>query len=235
MTPLATPSRARPRGHSAVMAGRVEPPESLEFFPTPPWATRALCERVLTDQDWNGHSVWEPTAGEGHMADVLIEYFAFVKASDVHDYGREHTVGSFTGSGPDVIQWDGRNAPDWIVTNPPFSLGVDFAVRAIEEARKGVALLLRSVWMESKERHDKLFAHVPPTHIVVFSERVPMTKGRWDPEASTATSYAWFVWRKPTEIYNRETKLVWIPPGQRKALEHPDDRRRFGPQEVSVS
>jgi hypothetical protein len=30
--------------------------------------------------------------------------------------------------------------------------------------------------------------------IAQFAERVPMTKCRWDPEADTATSYAWFVW-----------------------------------------
>lgn len=226
---VAMRSASRPKGHSAVMANRVEPPDSLDLFPTPPWATRALCECVLTRADWgDGRSVWEPAAGDGHMSEVLAEYFRLVRASDVHDYGHGHEVGSFTGSGPDVIDCDGFNPPDWVITNPPFNLGIEFAQRAIEEARCGVALLLRSVWMESKERYDKLFAHVPPTHIAVFCERVPMTKGRWDPDASTATSYAWFVWRKPTELYNRETKLVWIPPGQRKALERPDDRRRFG-------
>ena len=34
---------------SAVMAQRKEPPDSLDFFPTPPWATRALCERLASE------------------------------------------------------------------------------------------------------------------------------------------------------------------------------------------
>jgi hypothetical protein len=33
-----------PSGSTSVMARRVEPPDSLDFFPAPPWATRALCE-----------------------------------------------------------------------------------------------------------------------------------------------------------------------------------------------
>ena len=51
-----------------------------------------------------------------------------------------------------------------------------------------------------------------------------MVKGRWDPEASTATAYAWFVWRHPIAV---ETQLTWIPPGQRESLTRPDDVRRF--------
>jgi hypothetical protein len=42
--------------------------------------------------------------------------------------------------------------------------------------------------LEGGERYERLFAPMPPTVIAPFAERVPMTKGRWDPE--TATSYA---------------------------------------------
>jgi len=44
----------------AVMAQRVEPHDSLDFFPTPPWATRALCE-------WIADRV-----GETHMRTNLV-------------------------------------------------------------------------------------------------------------------------------------------------------------------
>jgi hypothetical protein len=96
-----------PRGSCAVMARRAEPPDSLDWFPTPPWATRALLERVLferlegddwpmvvrrpwlgrwsDDDGWPGLpvklSVLEPAAGEGHMAEVLREYFDRVHAT----------------------------------------------------------------------------------------------------------------------------------------------------------
>jgi hypothetical protein len=66
------------------MATRVEPRDSLDYFPTPPWATRALCEHVI---DIRGCSVWEPACGEGHMVGPLKQYAESVAASDVHDYG----------------------------------------------------------------------------------------------------------------------------------------------------
>ena len=53
-----------------------------------------------------------------------------------------------------------------------------------------------------------------------------MTKGRWDPDASTATAYSWFVWSKLAPAPG-ETRLVLIPPGQRSASTKPGDRGRF--------
>lgn len=223
--PAAAPSR--PSGAGAVMAGRVEPPDSLDFFPTPPWATRALCEHVLGlngRQPLHSLSAWEPAAGEGHMAEVLREYFGAVVASDVHDYGRGYLVGSFVGTGADRMACAER--PDWIITNPPFSLALDFADRAIDEARMGVALLVRSVWAESEGRFRDLFEDRPPSTIAQFVERVPMVKGRWDPTASTATGYAWFVWRRGER---GRTRFAWIPPGCRKRLTRPGDVARFAP------
>jgi hypothetical protein len=46
-----------------------------------------------------------------------------------------------------------------------------------------------------------------------------MLKGRLDPKASTATGYAWFVWRKDISVVPR---LMWVRPC-RKALERPED------------
>ena len=60
---------------SAVMQQRSEPHESLDDFPTPPWATRALCEQLkLLGFDLPRQSVWEPACNRGYMARVLGEY-----------------------------------------------------------------------------------------------------------------------------------------------------------------
>jgi hypothetical protein len=67
------------------MARRREPPDALDFFCTPPWATRALFRHVLPAIGVEAAvSVWEPACGEGHMA-ALIEEFARgpVVASDI--------------------------------------------------------------------------------------------------------------------------------------------------------
>lgn len=222
---------AIPKGHTAVMAQRVGPPNSLEYFPTPPWSTRALCEVVLGRPPGldvrPDKSCWEPAAGEGHMVEVLRDYFREVHASDVHDYGKGYAVGSFIGEGPDRAEWPVSKRPDWVITNPPFQKAAEFAERGIAEARCGMALLLRTAWLESGDRYRDLFTYRPPSIVAVFAERVPMTKGRWDPDASTATSYAWFVWSLPLKR-DANTRLMWIPPGQRTRLERPNDRRRFG-------
>jgi hypothetical protein len=133
-----------PHGSYTVMARRIEPPDALDYFPTPPWATRALFRHVVPRAE--GKSVWEPAAGEGHMAEVLREYMQPVIASDVHDYGRGYLVGSFVGVGLDVMP---AQTVDRVITNPPFTLAIEFAERTLEVATIGVALLVRSVWAET--------------------------------------------------------------------------------------
>lgn len=70
---------------SAVMQQRSEPHDSLDFFPTLPWATRALCVHILRDAV-SGRSVWEPACGEGHMVRPLQEYFASVRGSVIAQF-----------------------------------------------------------------------------------------------------------------------------------------------------
>ena len=62
------------RGFTSVMAQRREPPDALDFFPTPLWATRALFRHVLPALGIEAVGrVWEPACGQGHMAEVITE------------------------------------------------------------------------------------------------------------------------------------------------------------------
>src|SRR5262245_27108434 len=180
----------------AVMAQRGEPRDSLDDFPTPPWATRALCEYLTgVGLDLGCMAVWEPACGRGHMTRPLVEYFGTVHASDIHPYGHGAVFDFLKGGSPDPA---GGGEIDAIITNPPFRLAEQFAGAAIERARSLVALLVRSGFLESTGRHDRLFKPNPPSVVLQFTERVPMVKGRCDPKASTATSYAWVIWRSDT-------------------------------------
>jgi hypothetical protein len=224
-----------PAGGLAVMQNRRDPVDSLDFFPTPPWATRALCEIVLRDLGlfFRGCQTWEPACGAGHMSSVLCEYTSHVYASDVHDYGHG-AVGSFIGEGPDVHRPFGLCNPkhriDWIITNPPFNLAAEFALTALRMAHR-VAFLVRTSWLEGGDRFRTVFEPHPPFAVAQFCERVPMVKGRWDPGASTATSYCWVIWAQDEE--RAPTRFIWIPPGQRSALTKPDDVQRFAQSEAS--
>lgn len=205
--------RPRTDKPSPILQRRVMPTDGLDFFPTPPWATRAFVE-VLADRGWtdDGQTAWEPACGEGHMAEPLREAFARVHASDVHDYGCGYAVGSFLGGdGLDLDVARAPFAPDWIVTNPPFNLALPFLRRALGEARVGVAFLLRLAWVESAERHREIFSVRPPTLIAQSVDRIPMLDGRYDPNGTTTMAYAWFVWLKDAKT--RKTEFDWIAPG----------------------
>lgn len=210
-----------PSGHTAVMASRREPPDSLDFFPTPPWATRAFLQHVVPalGQDCPPiRSAWEPACGEGHMAEVLRETIPLVRASDIFDYGKGYEVVDFLDAVAPIT-----HRVDLICTNPPFRPAALFAHRAFLQARV-VALLLRTVWFEGEDRYETIFRQRMPTLYAPFVERVAMLRGRWEPGASTATAYAWFVWVEGAA----PLPTFLIPPGRKRALTRPDDARRFG-------
>lgn len=225
--PMPEPKNASKAGGSySVMAQRREPPRGLDYFPTPPWATRALFERVLPRIGYGvrGGSIleaWDPACGEGHMAEVMVEYIPEVVVSDVWDYGYGK-VQDFLGTDPR----DAGFAPGRLIaTNPPFNAALQFQIAARAQAPLLIALLCRTAWVEGVDRYESLFAKDPPALIAQFVERVPMTKHRWEPAGSTATAYAWFVWQPAGWL--KETRFMWIPPGQRRALSKPDDVQRF--------
>ncbi len=225
-------------GSTAVMARKravpadAPPWRALEFFPTPPWATRALTERLI---NLDGASVWEPCAGLGHMADVLRGAADSVRASDVFLYPVEGgDAGRYEIDAFDFL--DERavlRAPkvDWVITNPPFSQAPKMLEHALIAATKGVAMLLRIQWLEGETRFRSVFTDKGPTLIAPFVERVPMCEGGFDLEGSTATLYAWFLWMRYSQLGEtdwqfrspRALHVTLIPPC-RAELTRPEDR-----------
>lgn len=196
---------------SAVMQQRREAKDSLDDFPTPPWATRALCSWLRTQgYEIEGMTCREPAANRGHMVRPLLEYFYQVEAADAYDYGAGFPVRDYLfGPLPEPV--------DWTITNPPFRLAEQFIERAL--ATSGcVAMIVRAAFLEGQGRYERLFAKTPPSHVLQFTERVVMHKGRLAPEGSTATAYAWLVWVDRAA----DTKLRWIAPC-RKWLEREGD------------
>ncbi len=221
---------------SAVMAQRADPtgPDVLDFFPTPPWATRALLVHVLPralalhglHPRFDGWSVLDPACGAGDMADPLGETFGTVIASDIFDYGYP---GAAVADFLDGFGMDGSGGPptvDWVITNPPFKVAEAFVWKALEVARVGVAMFCRLPFQEGVDRYA-MFEWTKPVCNAPFAERVPLVKGRLDPQASSATAYAWFVWIHGWAAReDNDSRWIRIPPC-RAVLTRPHDYDRY--------
>jgi hypothetical protein len=211
----------------AVMAQRIEPHDSLDDFPTPPWATRALIEHAIGPEVVKNLSVWEPACNRGHMVKPLKEYFRRVHASDIHDYSLEEgkdwhqeRVVDFLWPASESTMIE-KQGVDWIITNPPFRLAEQFVHRAWRvKGVQGIAMIVRTSFLEGIGRYEGLFRPFPPAIVAQFTERVPMAKGRMLASTVTATAYCWIVWMM--RHGEDGTRLTWIPPC-RKQLERPED------------
>lgn len=235
----------KPEGAGAVMADRARGEvagddaraalfRQLEYFPTPPWAARAggeLINAIDPPADGQLWMAWEPACGEGHMAHGLKDYFQPVHATDIHGHDGDLR------HGPPLdflsVAADGIDGADWIITNPPFGLAAEFVAAGLRRARRGVAILARTSFLESATRFAMFFEEPKRLHAFApFAERVAMTLGAWDPKASTATSYAWFVWVQPdvaAAAARGPRPEIWpIAPGTKARLSRTRDAVRFG-------
>lgn len=213
---------------SAVMQQRSEPHDSLDDFGTPPWATRALCERLFCGGR-RAVTMREPTANRGFMVRALRDWSVAVEAADICDYGAGFPQGDYL-FGPDP-------APvDWTITNPPFRLAGQFIARALRTSREGVAVLVRSAFLEGAARY-RLYSRHRPRLVLQFAERVVMHRGPppdpnvavavTDPKTgvvtwkkpSTATAYCWLVFGCDPAT---ASEIDWIGPC-RKRLERAGD------------
>ena len=201
---------------TAVMQRRKEGKDSLDDFPTPPWATRALLEHLNRYSDFNMDECTcrEPAANRGHMVKPLAEVFGGVFGSDVHDYGADFPVLDYLyGPTRDI------SPTHWTITNPPFRLAYQFIERALELSTIGVAMIVRTAFLEGIARYERLFSKRPPAYVLQFCERVVMHRGRLAPEGASATAYCWLVWIQGP---HRGPIFDWIP-RCRKELERPGD------------
>jgi hypothetical protein len=192
----------------------------LDFYSTPPWGARAGLEHAK--RLWPDAKVMrEPACGELHIARPASDYFDQVIASDVHAHSPSTPVRDWLDDGA----WPAEPDCDIVFTNPPFAIADQFVLKGLQRSRMGVALLLRIAFLEGGERYAILGGEKAQlTQVVTFCERVPMTLGVWDPEASSAAAYAWFFWSKVHD----PLPPAWFPPGTRDRLWRRDDPAQFG-------
>lgn len=158
-----------------------------DLYQTEPWATRALLKHLPIGPGW---VVWEPSAGNHLMADVIRETGAKVNTSDIVTYDRQHdAIFDFL-----VLRPHNEPSVNAIITNPPYGKGnrdaVQYARNALERCHGYVALLLTAKFDFGKTRAD-LFAFNHRFHAkIALVDRI-----QWFPGETTGTEdHAWYVW-----------------------------------------
>lgn len=169
-----------------------------DFYPTPPYATKALLEKEQFSE-----YVWEPACGDGAISKVLTDFGYRVYSDDLYDY-------DYGTSGHDfltVSEPQGWKSPYSIVTNPPFKLAIEFMERALSWKNcEKLALLCKLAFLEGQERSVKL--EQSPLHYVwVFRKRLQLTRNGDAYKNGGMIAFAWFVWEQG---YTGSPKIGWI-------------------------
>ena len=210
-------SVGKPRGAGN---SRFEPRDSRDWYPTPPWGTRALIEHVfkplgLHDQQ---NLIWEPACGALDMAAPLQEYYFTVGVSDIEPLGDAR---GNIGAQMDFLNTpeDDRQPVDWIITNPPFNLFMPFFERGMRASKIGIAMLVPLTIAEGIGRYEKIFQpHKGRFCVAPFVERLPIIKNTVRKDATTARAYCWLVVTHRIGL----PPMLHIPPC-RKQLEKDSD------------
>lgn len=195
----------------------------LDGFHTPKIAVDALVRNVKLQR-----RVWECANGHNRISNRLEKkHGRKVFRSDIHRWVPE-TQKIIDFRDTDFRPFKGKSFD--IVTNPPFVLGQEFIETAMRLLPPGgkLCLLLRLQFLEGIKR-QKLYARCPPSHVLVFSKRLPrmhrfdfnlkkfkrkvIKSGKRYVEPSSALCFCWLVWEKkanPIAQAGVETRLRWI-------------------------
>ena len=158
--------------------------EENDLYQTEPWATEALLRHFPV----NGKVVWEPSAGNHLMADVLSEAGARVLPSDIATYDRRHAWQADFFAEPTNVWCDA------IVTNPPYGkqnrIAAAYARLALRRCNGIVALLLTAKFDFGKTRSDLFAGNTRFAAKIALVDRI-----QWFPgETSGTEDHAWYVW-----------------------------------------
>jgi hypothetical protein len=169
------------------------PRHTEDWYIEPPWTVDLLLEH----EDFTGDT-WDPACGSGTIPEAFAQRDQFIFASDIVDRGcpgmtRRDFLATLATT-DDVRDLTVDN----IITNPPYRLAEAFARRALDLARKKVAILVQAKFLFSQRRHV-LFTTHPPARLYFLSTRPSMPPGdllqAGEIEAKGGkVDYLWVVW-----------------------------------------
>ena len=161
--------------------------EAFDYYATDPKAVEMLLEL-----EQFAPVIWEPACGEGHISKVLQAHGYQVISTDLvyRGFGDPEPL-DFLKETLDGFEGD-------IITNPPYSTGLEFVQRALESVRPGgkVAMFLKVQFLEGQKR-GAFFKDPPPRTVYISRSRLSCAKnGDFERFPDSAIAYAWYVWEK---------------------------------------
>lgn len=173
-------------------SGKVSNRSQNDFYATPTWAIQALLER----EQFEGE-IWEPCCGDGAISKCLKENeYWHVTSTDLNDYGYGETGINFLND---------YRIVDNIITNPPFNIGTEITIHALNQTRKKVAIFHKLAFLEGKKRKDLIFSQRNLKSVYVFSKRVSFVHST--KTKSGMMAFAWYVW---DHSYKGLATIDWI-------------------------
>lgn len=156
------------------------------------YATDPRAVEMLLQMETFAPVIWEPACGEGHISKVLAAHGYEVISTDLiyRGFGDPEPL-NFLEETLDGFEGD-------IITNPPYSVGLQFVERALESVRPGgkVAMFLKVQFLEGKRRGE-FFKKSPPRSVYISRSRLACYKnGDLTTNPESAIAYAWYVWEK---------------------------------------
>lgn len=190
--------------------GRVE----NDFYATDPISVKILLDTYDFIKD--GDVILEPCVGNGHIVDVLNEYFPsseFICCDLVDRQCKYPTI--FTDFlAIDTENFKKENKPvDIVITNPPYAFAQEFVEHSLDIVKENgkVAMFLKIQFLEGMKRQE-FFKKNPLKYVYVFvSRQSPWRNGspidekgkRW----SSTMCFAWFIWEKG---FQGEPIIRWL-------------------------
>ena len=196
------------RAQQIPISGHVPAGGPHDYYPTPPWVTRALVEsgEIPTGRTWD---TWlEPCAGEGAIIRAVPEVaWSAMELRPECQEQLEEVAGVGNVAIGDFLAEGHPGEPAWVVTNPPFRLAADFVRASLEVASQGVAMLLPLGWLGScSSRLDLLRS---PPDVLVLSKR-PSFNGK----GTDVQSYAWMIFRRGLRRSHGQWRVLEVAGGR---------------------
>lgn len=164
--------------------------EPADFYPTPEWAIEVVAKK----EKMKCESFLEPACGDGRIFNYV--YAMYYTGIDIQQNLIEKvrlTYPTYNLYTHDFLTMDfGQTKYDLIMTNPPFSIAMDYLTKCLSLLTEGgrCIMLLRINFLATKIRLDFNREHMP-ARIYLLAERPKFVKNSND-----NADYAWIVWQE---------------------------------------